>query len=120
MVQFSIFVNECITRKTVLVAVFENRQSPSIAWSSVNHNFHFSFFLQTLYVSTTLGFWKDSPNLDVQGFNVYHKNRLIKVRNPKLSIFRTACCCLLEERCLDGTYSPCGLGYVYESDKRAS
>ncbi|GAQ80947.1 ATPase-like domain containing protein [Klebsormidium nitens] len=29
-------------------------------------------------VVTTLGFWVDSPPLDVQGFNVYHKNRLIK------------------------------------------
>ncbi|KAL1369728.1 hypothetical protein HN51_000100 [Arachis hypogaea] len=29
-------------------------------------------------VNTTIGFVKEAPNLNVSGFNVYHKNRLIK------------------------------------------
>lgn len=31
-------------------------------------------------VITTIGFVKGAPDIDVQGFNVYHKNRLILVR----------------------------------------
>lgn len=31
-------------------------------------------------VITTIGFVKGAPDIDVQGFNVYHKNRLISVR----------------------------------------
>ena len=30
-------------------------------------------------VETTVGFIKEAPHLNVTGFNVYHKNRLIKV-----------------------------------------
>ncbi|OIV93745.1 hypothetical protein TanjilG_07648 [Lupinus angustifolius] len=30
-------------------------------------------------VLTTIGFIKEAPNLNVSGFNVYHKNRLIKI-----------------------------------------
>lgn len=33
-----------------------------------------------MVVSVTIGFVKDAKHhIDVQGFNVYHKNRLIKV-----------------------------------------
>lgn len=42
--------------------------------------------LQNASVVTTLGFWMDSPPLDVQGFNVYHKNRLIKVGEGLLDL----------------------------------
>lgn len=45
----------------------------------------FLLFLQMI-ANVTLGFVKDARfHIDVQGFNVYHKNRLIKV----------CCLCLL-------------------------
>lgn len=31
-------------------------------------------------VVTTIGFLKDAPRVNIHGFNVYHKNRLILVR----------------------------------------
>lgn len=30
-------------------------------------------------VETTIGFIKEAPDLGVSGFNLYHKNRLIRV-----------------------------------------
>nr|CAB3473301.1 unnamed protein product [Digitaria exilis] len=42
----------------------------------VKYRFHIYHF-GTPSVITTIGFVKGAPNIDVQGFNVYHKNRLI-------------------------------------------
>lgn len=38
-------------------------------------------FLPQVYMVTTIGFIKEAPMINVHGFNVYHKNRLIMVTN---------------------------------------
>lgn len=37
------------------------------------------FFLVQVAVETTIGFIKEVDDIGISGFNVYHKNRLIRV-----------------------------------------
>lgn len=48
--------------------------------------FNISFLYFQSEVVTFIGFLEDAPNIDVHGFSVYHKNRLILVRIVYLPI----------------------------------
>jgi hypothetical protein len=62
-------------------------------------------------VETTVGFAKEAPSIAVNGFNVYHKNRLIRVSfgNAEVTFPCNLVCCL----CFCCFYCVCIPVFVY-------